>query len=277
MKRKRRRHQLSSVESVFGSWGVLFDAVVLWFQFVSWSFTQLLLVCGPSRLPISPSAASPSPVTSETRPYMLKSSPEDMQQNPTSLFPWIWCLSLCPGYIKVWSTDQQHQHCLGSCEKCRILDSTPALLTQSLHFSTIPREFLCMLSLRRNGPHNTRKTTGKEATPVTCRLCHFCLISFPQTDMPWLCVDNLITFRTSIAYVQFIPHIAWNLIKSDCLRISRMGKVGWKPITLVWLEYAPSRPLHAYVGFLEGYCPEKSLYRLSLLWSNSAFTVHPRK
>lgn len=154
--------------NLFRRWGLLFDVVVLWVQFVSWSFTQLLLVCGPSRLPISPSAASPSPVTSETRPYMLKSSPEDMQQNPTSLFPQIWCLSLFPGYLKVWSTDQQHQHCLGSCGKCRIWDSTPTLLTQSLHFSKIPREVLCMLKSGKEWSTQYQENNWKRS--YTCHL-----------------------------------------------------------------------------------------------------------
>ena len=86
-----------------------------------------------------------------------------------------------------------------------------------------------------------------------------CLISFLQIDMPWLCVDNLITFRISIAYARFIPQIAWNLIKSSCLRISLMGKFRWEHITLVWLEYAAKRTLQEYVGFLECYCPKTIL------------------
>ena len=54
------------------------------------------------------------------------------------------------------------------------------------------------------------------------------------------------------------PQIAWNLIKSDCLRISWMKKFGWKSITLVWLEYVVHRTLYIYIGLLEGYV-QKSL------------------
>lgn len=42
--------------------------------------------------------------------------------------------------LKIWSTDQQHWHHLGACEKCRISKSIPDLLNLNLPFDKMPRD-----------------------------------------------------------------------------------------------------------------------------------------
>lgn len=165
------------MDSAFRSGGENFwCCVVLLPQFAFWSFTLLLLVCGPSRLPISPSAASPSPVTSETWAYMLKSSPEGMQHT-WPLFSGVnLMLSLCPGCSKSgpWTSSIS-----STWDRVRKAESCTPPQTYWVRIHLLIRYqgsiFNAHWSWKRTGLHSVRKTIWKEAEPVTSYLEHVTL------------------------------------------------------------------------------------------------------
>lgn len=131
-KRHPKRQQASCMKSVSGRLGVIFwCCVALRLQFGLWSFTLLLLACGPSRLPTSPSAASPSPGTSETRPDHVAILSWRHAATHT-LFSHESDAVTVSLLLPVRSRDHQHQHRLGPCEKCTLLDSSPGRLDQNM-------------------------------------------------------------------------------------------------------------------------------------------------
>ena len=113
---------------------------------ISYNGHRMISGCHPGLHPMDPRQEDffrPTDMSTAKALYFLSWHPHRVcvwEQTPVTSHPGPSYSLLNNLLLKIWSTDQQHWHHLGACEKCRVSRSVPDLVNLNLPFDKMPRD-----------------------------------------------------------------------------------------------------------------------------------------